>query len=208
MKPGKKALLWILILLVLAGGVAAFFYFKPLATSSLNPKKQIPPSIALKAFQGENPPFDFTFEYPDAWKLKAHTFKDQLDIVQLLGPQDPVTRTIPGISFKIQKASGEATPASIAASFTKREGKIRGFNQLYNGAVTLGGIEGSRLEFQYVMPLPFRSKNAKPTLMKRQECFVKKGDKIYQISLFMTEEQFKIYQPVFDRVVESFKFLD
>ncbi|MFA5159210.1 MAG: hypothetical protein WC484_01745 [Candidatus Omnitrophota bacterium] len=57
------------------------------------------------------------------------------------------------------------------------------------------------------MKLPFQSKIAKAPL-KRGEIFILRKQKLCQISFGMAEKQHKIYTPVFEHILETFKFLD
>lgn len=193
------------ILLVMALGV---FFYRFLGSEPLKETRKLPVSITLKLFQEKNPPFDFTFEYPAAWKMKEREFKGQFDMVQVTGHQDPVTRVIPGIFVKARDVKKPIVLKNIVDTFSKKEQRFKDFKQLYNDEVTVGGIKGRRLEYQYVLKLPFLSKIAKDTSLKRGEIFIFRKNKLYQISSWMTEEQYKIYKPVLDHILETFKFLD
>lgn len=201
----KNLRIFLAALLVLAAGI---FFFRFLAGGGSKVARQLPASIAVKLFQGKNPPFDFTFEYPAVWRVKERELKGQFDMVQVTGPQDPVTRVIPGIFVKIQEAKGSDTLQTIAEVFPKREQRFGGFKQLDNAEATVGGIKGRCLEYQYILKLPFQSKIAKDATLRRGEIFILRKHKLYQISSWMTEEQHKIYKLVFDHVLETFKFLD
>ena len=193
------------ILLVVAMGI---FFYRFSEGGLLKEVRKLPASIALKLFQGKNPPFNFTFEYPAAWKVKEREFKGQFDMVQVTGYQDPATRVIPGIFVKAQDVKETVVLESLANTFPKKEQRFKNFKQLYNDEVAIGGIKGRRLEYQYILKLPFQSKIAKDTLLKREEIFIPRKHKLYQISSWMTEEQYEIYKPVLDHILETFKFLD
>ncbi|MFA5168710.1 MAG: PsbP-related protein [Candidatus Omnitrophota bacterium] len=193
------------VLLVIVIGIS---FSRFLEVRLIKKTRKLPASISLKLFQGENPPFNFTFEYPAAWKMKEREFKDQFDMVQVIGSQDPVTRVIPGIFVKTRDVGKTIALESMADTFSKKEQQFKGFKQLYNGEITVGGVKGRRLEYQYILKLPLQSKIAKDTLLKRGEIFILRKQKLYQISFWMTEEQHKIYTPVSDHILETFKFLD
>ena len=197
-----------IILAILLGVALGIFFYRFLGSGPLKEPRKLPASISLKLFQGKNPPFDFTFEYPVAWKVKERESKGQLDMVQVTGRQDPATRVIPGIFVKARDVKEAVVLKSIADTFLKREQRFKSFKQLYNDEVTVGGIKGRRLGYQYILRLPFQSKIAQDTLLKRGEIFIFRKHKLYQISSWMTEEQYKIYEPVSDHILETFKFLD
>jgi hypothetical protein len=204
---GAKKILGVVlaVLLLVALGI---FSVKFLGKGSPKEVRKLPAAITLKLFQGKNPPFDFTFEYPAAWKVKEREFKDQFDMVQITGPQDRVTRVIPGIFVKVQKEKDAVTLESLAESFPKKEQQFKEFKQLSNNEVVIGGISGKRLEYQYILQLPLQAKIAKDTLLKRGEIFIPRKHKMYQISTWMTEAQYKMYKPVLDHALETFTFLD
>lgn len=192
------------VLLVIGTGI---FFFRSSGGGTLKEDQKLPASITLKTFQGKNPPFDFTFEYPVAWKEKVRDLKGRLEMVQVTGPQDPVTKVIPGIFVRIQEMKGSDSLETIAEVFPNREQRFGDFKQLYNAGITIGGVAARRLEYQYILKLPMRSKIAKDTLLKRGEIFILRKQKLYQISFWMTEEQHKIYRPVLEHILVTFKFL-
>ncbi len=204
---GTKKNMGILLAILLVIGMG-FLFFRFPGGERFKDARKLPASITLKLFQGKNPPFDFTFEYPAAWKVKEREFKGQFDLVQVAGPQDSASRVIPGIFVKAQAMKETVVLESLADTFSKKEQRFKSFKQLYSNAIIVGGIKGRRLEYQYILKLPVQSKIAKDTLLRRGEIFIPRKQKMYQISSWMTEEQYKIYRPVLDHILETFKFLD
>lgn len=188
--------------------LAGVFVLFQNSRASFDMKRQMPDSIKLKTFEGTNPPFDFVFEYPEAWKVKEVQPSEELNMVQVLGPRDPVTKVIPGIFFTVQTAKGkELDPAAIDAALQK-EKRFKDFEEFPTKEELIGGAKALHLNFQYVLLLPMWSQNAKDTVLKRSEVYTLRDGKIYRIKLWMTEEQYKIYRPIFDHILKTFKFLD
>jgi len=174
----------------------------------LTPPHPTASSILWETFEGTNPPFNFIFEYPGSWETKEIMFAGKFNMLQVLGPQDKVTKFIPGIYIKIKEFKGRDLPSKFSETLLQREGKFKGFKKIHEGDILIAGMKGSRLCYQYVLPLPMRSMHTQDTVLRREESLVENGGKSYQISLWMTEEQYKIYKQVFDHILETFKFLN
>ncbi|MFH1800228.1 MAG: hypothetical protein ABH891_05230 [Candidatus Omnitrophota bacterium] len=185
--------------------LALFMYFRSnhgmLATG-----RRAASSISWQTFEGTNPPFNFVFEYPGPWEAKEIKLAKAFNMAQVLGPQDKVTKFIPGIYIKIKEYKGGDLSSKFSETLLEKEGQFRGFKKLHEGHVMIAGINGSYLGYQYILPLPMRSMNAKDTVVRREEVLVENGGKSYQLSFWATEEQFKADQVVFKHVLKTFKF--
>jgi hypothetical protein len=208
-KGTKKIFFIVLGLLVLLSGI--FIYFKVSHGGKKLPPgsgQQLPASVQVKTFRGTNPPFNFTFEYPAVWKAHEVITPQDFNMVQVRGPQDSRTKVIPGIFVTVRTVTVKMTPSEIADAILAKERRIKGFKEISRKEDLVGGVEALRVIFQYILPLPMRSKNAKDTPVKRQEVYLVRKDKEYRISFWLTEEQYKIYKSDLDRALETFQFLD
>jgi hypothetical protein len=203
-RKNKKILLFGgIVLLVLP--FVLFLYFRANYAAPVI-GREASPSILWRTFEGTNPPFNFVFEYPGSWEAKEIKLAKAFNMVQVLGPQDKATQFIPGIYIKVKESNGGDLSSKFSGTLLKKEGRFRGFKKLHEGSVTIAGINGSHLSYQYILTLPMRSMNAKDTLVRREEVLVENGGKSYQLSFWATEEQFKVDQVAFKRVLKTFKF--
>ncbi len=163
-------------------------------------------SILWKTFEWTNPPFNFDFEYPGSWKAKEVIVPGVLHMVQILGPQDEATKFIPGLYIKVKEFKGDDLSSKFSETLLKREGRFKDFKKLHEGHAVIAGGKGSRLGYQYVLPLPMRSMHPKDTVLRREEALVENGGKSYQLSFWATQEQFEADQVVFEHALETLKF--
>jgi len=209
LKGTKKILFVGLGVLVLLFGIFIYFKLGHKGKNVLSESKQRSSvSAHAKTFRGTNPPFDFTFEYPESWKAHEVIKPQDFNMVQVRGPQDSRTKVIPGIFVTVRTVTVKMTPSEIADAILKKEARIKGFKEILRKDDPIGGVKALRLIFQYVLPLPMRFANAKDTLVKRQEVYLLRKGKEYRISFWLTEEQYKIYKSDLNQALKTFKFLD
>lgn len=192
-------------IMLLALSLGLFMYFRSSHTIAA-PERRGEPSILWRTFEGTNPPFNFVFEYPGSRKAKEIKLAKAFNMVQVLGRQDKVTKFIPALYIKVREFKGDGLPAKLSETLLKKEERFRGFKKLHESAIVIAGLNGSRLGFQYVLPLPMRSMHAQDTVVRREEVVVKNGGKSYQISLWATQEQFESEQVVFEHALKTFRF--
>lgn len=201
----NKPLIIVVILLIIAIGS---FYFLTHQTAS-SPKQKIPASIKLKTFQGTNPPFDFSFEYPEAWEANEVRIAQQgLNMVQVFGPQDKLSKVVPGIFINLRQLKASAATSVVAEAIVQQEKKFKTFKSLFRKEEQVGGVKALHVGFQYALSLPMNSRRAKKTVLKREEVYLERKGMAYQISFWLTEEQYKIYKPIFDHVLKTLRFIN
>ena len=120
----KVAFIVVIISLAIAGASATYFLKKG---SSFGIDQRIPAAIELVSFRGENPPFDFTFEYPEAWRVSETKLSEDSHMVQVFGPQDPVTQVVPGIFATVKATSDQELSPVIAEAILKKEQQFKRF---------------------------------------------------------------------------------
>ena len=65
--------------------IAAFYFVGHFSAQKKIPEQVLPPVIKFKVFQSKNPPFNFTFEYPDVWHARERGYQGSYDMVEVMG---------------------------------------------------------------------------------------------------------------------------
>jgi hypothetical protein len=162
----------------------------------------------VKLFQGKNPPYNFTFEYPEGWKMKETGYRGDYDRVEVMGSADKNPLFIPGIFITKRPRKDGHTAANLMSAWIKEESHYRNFKILDSKTFSMAGVQGLETRYRYAVSLPPWSVSARNVgVIKRKVVFIR-GDAAYQITFSGTEEQHKIYRPVFDHVLKTFRFTD
>lgn len=169
----------------------------------------LPPAVKLRWFQGKNPPFNFTFEYPEAWRVRERGYRGDYDMVEVIGTSEKDSPLLPGIFVtKRSQGSGEGTPQRLTEEWLKTEGRYKDFKILSSKETEIAGLRGQKTEYVYSLSLPLWSSQARKVTVKKEQNIFLSGNDSFQITFMGTEEQYKIYLPFFRHVLKTFKFLD
>ncbi len=207
MKWNKK----IIFLLLGVGLIGSMLFFlisfrKP--TAHRQKLSGLPTSAQWKTFQGENPPFNFTFEYPAAWKTITSRFSGKFDLVSVSGPQEEKTRFVVSV-FVTKKSvpSGKTVEQLAEDALSKKKGLPKfEMHQKKERKTGLGTMLG--VEYQYTDILPLYAPQRQKVIIRNQELFLIKNNFYYRISFIGTQDQYNAFLSAFDHTLETFKLLD
>ena len=128
LKIGKRTWISVIVISVLAG---AFFFFRfQNGDVAFKAEQKIPDAVKLKLYQAKNPPFNFTFEYPESWRTREIGFKGQYDMAQILGPQDKKTGSVPAVFIVLKPLQGQETLSQLSESLLSDEKRFPKFKTL------------------------------------------------------------------------------
>jgi hypothetical protein len=168
----------------------------------------LPPAIKTKLFQMKNPPFDFTFEYLEAWRVSERGYKGDYDMVEIMATGDKDRLVVPGMFITKKALQAGETVATLMASWLKKEGRYEDFTASSPKNFEIGGRKGLRAGYGYKMALPLGVVGAEKVSFKKGQVVVIKGGFSYQITFMGTDEQYNTYKPVFEHLLRTFKFKD
>lgn len=189
--------------------IAGFIFLAHGFFSQKTEKAQaLPPAIKMKLFQGQNPPYNFTFEYPEAWRVRERGYKGDYDMVEVMSPSDKAALVTPGLFITKKALRGSDTPESLMAAWLREEGRYKDFKASPAQGMTVAGQKGLKTKYGYALSLPLWTSNAQEFRIKKEQIIFVRGDASFQITFMGTDEQFKTYKPVFDRTLATLKFLD
>ena len=187
--------------------ITAFFVSKSFFTVNPVRMQALSTSVKLKLYQGKNPPYDFTFEYPEIWKKTERGYSGDYDMVEVMGSVDKNPLFIPGIFITKRSHKENDTLTGIMGVWIKEESRYSNFKILDSKSVFVAGVEGLETRYRYTLSLPpWAVSSQEVGVIKRQMVFIR-GEATYQLTFSGTEEQQAIYQPVFDHVLKTFRFV-
>jgi hypothetical protein len=168
----------------------------------------LPPTVKLKIFQGQNPPFNFVFEYPEAWRVKERGYKGDYDMVEVMSVSDKDTLVIPGVFITKKVLHPNDTAESLMKAWLRDESHYKNFKASSSKRTEVAGQKGVKVEYGYRLPLPLWTSGAQDVPLQKVQIIFIRGDAAFQITFMGTGEQFKTYKPIFNHILETFKFLD
>ncbi len=188
--------------------IVALLFLGRLSAQKTGTGPALPPAIKFKAFQSANPPFNFMFEYPDTWRVRERSYKGDYDMVEVMGITDKNSPVMPGAFItKRSLAAGGSTLKGLMDAWLQTESRYKGFKVLSSGDTEIAGQKALKTEYTYTLSLPLWNSGAKSVTMKKEQTIMARGGESFEITFLGTDEQFKIYGPVFQRVLKSLKFL-
>lgn len=205
MKKGNKNIFLICLSIGLIAGclfiVKHSFFGHPL-------KQVIPAAIKMKIFQGDNPPFNFIFEYPETWEVKTQRYKEKFDMVGVLGSQEPKTRFSVSMFVTKKSAQPEITASEMAEEFLNKQKSFSEFKILRKQEQKTSFGKIFYVDYQHTEKLPLYHSERLKTIIKEKAAFLIRNNYSYKIVFSGTEEQYKVYLLIFNHFLETFKFTD
>ena len=188
--------------------IAVLFFLGHLSAQRKGAEPVLPPAIKFKVFQGKNPPFNFTFEYPEAWRVKEGGYKGNYDMVAVLGVTNKNAPMIPGMFITKRSVAGGGNPKSLMEGWLKTESRYKNFKVLSSEDADVYGQKALKSEYVYTLSLPLWNSSAQKVMVRKEQVVTVKGEASFEITFMGTDEQFKIYKPIFRHMLETFRFLD
>jgi len=186
--------------------IAAFYFVGHFSAQKKIPEQVLPPVIKFKVFQSKNPPFNFTFEYPDVWHARERGYQGSYDMVEVMGAPGKNSPLMPGIFVTKKALAGGGTLNGLMDAWLKTEGRYRNFKVFSSRDIEVSGQKALETEYGYVLSLPLMSSKAKSITVKKEQIVVVKDNASFELTFIGTEEQFKIYKPIFRHALETFEF--
>ncbi len=193
------------VILVLAVFFIMYFSFK---NKEDRKPPVLPSAIQMNVFSGENPPFNFSFEYPRAWRVMFRNYEGDYDMVEILNAGVENSATVPGFFITKSSLREAGTLEVLMDSWIKEENRYRGFALASRQEIQIAGQEALQAEYRYKTKLPLRTAGAPDTVIKKKHIVLIREDYSIQITFAGDEEQFNFLQPIFDHVLATFRFAD
>ena len=159
-----------------------------------------------QTFKSENPAFNFTFEYPETWKIRETEGKtDPYAMVHATGPRDNQKEFSVGFFITVKDIENQ-TSDRLLADHLKSVERFKNFKIVEQKKNRINGETNPFAIYQYILMLPFQKIGAQAELVKTETGFVVQGEKSYHLNFVGTEKQFEKYKPVFQKVLTTFRF--
>lgn len=193
-------------IVILAGLVLLARGFPPRRAE--RPLQVLPANIPMKPFQGKNPPYNFTFEYPEAWRVNERGYRGDYDMVEVMDVSNKNALTMPGMFITKKNLRAGDSEEGLMKSWLGEEGRYRNFKVTSRGNAEAADQKALRSEYSYALSLPLWAGGAQEVRIKKEQIIFIRGDASFQITFVGSEDQFRIYRPVFDRMLQTLKFRD
>lgn len=189
------------------GFLGYWIFFRNSCAVSSPKASPLTASMNWKVFQAEDPPFNFSFEYPSSWKASTSRFTGEFDMISIMGPHEDKTKFTASF-YIVKKTAAGKRKEQLADDILKEKEELTGFKLL--GRKNQKTPSGSMLdvEYQYDSKLPLYAPQRYDAVIQTKELFFIKGDFLYRFSFNGTQEQYKIFLPFFEHLVNTFRFKD
>lgn len=159
-----------------------------------------------QTYKSSDPAFNFTFEYPETWKmLESRGKTENYAMVHAIGPRDEQKEFSVGFFITIKEA-GDQTTDELLLKHIKSVERFKDFRVIKQRKKHVAGQPNPSAVYQYTMNLPLHKLNAKQEIMREESGFLVKEGKSYNLNFLGTEEQFEKYKPVFQKLLNTFRF--
>lgn len=185
---------------------AVLFFTGHLSMQKKRQEQALPPAIKFKMFRSTNPAFNFSFEYPDVWRIQERGYQGDYDMVEVLGTSHKSTPLVPGIFITKRILADGGTSQGLMDAWLKTESRYKNFRVLSSKDVAVSGQKALETEYTYVLSLPLWDSSSGDVSVKKEQIVMIKNKASFEVTFMGTKEQFKSYKPIFRHVLETFKF--
>jgi hypothetical protein len=126
----------------------------------------------------------------------------------LLKVEDPFTDSAYKTAMTVESREIDpASPPTLQALIDRRveqRGQLTGYHFLSNSDATVGGAQGARVEYAYVVqPIDQPRRASLPVVVRAREYIVAGADRTYYITLAAPENAFDAASARFERAIQT-----
>lgn len=153
-----------------------------------------------RVFQDKDSPFRMA--YPAAWQNSASLLDTLVKV------EDPMADSAFKTTLTVQSRELDtASPVTLQTLVDRRvvqRGSLTGYYFIANNGVTVGGVDGARIEYAYVtQPIDTPGRASLPVVVHANEYIVATKERVYYITFAAPENEYASVKSRFDDVIRS-----